>query len=111
MRESPSLVIVPALQGEGAKIQAYDPEGTREARKLLPDVEWCQDAYDALEDADAMVVLTEWNQFRGLDLGRARDLMRRPLIVDLRNIFDPVQVAKAGFAYTGVGRPQLASAF
>jgi UDPglucose 6-dehydrogenase len=110
MRDSPSLVIVPALQGEGARVRAYDPEGTREARKLLPDVDWCQDAYDALEDADAMVVLTEWNQFRGLDLGRAHDVMRRPLIVDLRNIFDPAQVAKAGFAYTGVGRPQLASA-
>jgi UDPglucose 6-dehydrogenase len=110
MRDSPSLVIIPALQGEGARVRAYDPEGMREARKLLPDVDWCQDAYDALEDADAMVVLTEWNQFRGLDLGRSRELMRRPLIVDLRNIFDPAQVAKAGFAYTGVGRPQLASA-
>jgi UDPglucose 6-dehydrogenase len=110
MRDSPSLVIIPALQGEGARVRAYDPEGMREARNLLPDVDWCQDAYDALEDADAMVVLTEWNQFRGLDLGRSRELMRRPLIVDLRNIFDPAQVAKAGFAYTGVGRPQLASA-
>ncbi|MEK0085809.1 UDP-glucose dehydrogenase family protein [Benzoatithermus flavus] len=108
MRESPSLVIVPALQAEGAVIRAYDPEGMREAAKLLPDVGWCQDSYHALEGADAAVILTEWNEFRGLDLDRARSLMRQPLIVDLRNIFDPAQVAKAGFAYTSVGRPVAA---
>ena len=105
MRESPSLVIVPALQGEGAVVRAFDPEGMREARKLLPEVEWCQDSYHALEGADAMVILTEWNEFRGLDLERARQLMREPLIIDLRNIFDSAQVARAGFAYTSVGRP------
>jgi UDPglucose 6-dehydrogenase len=110
MRDSPSLVIVPALQGEGARVRAFDPEGMREARKLLPDVEWCHDPYDALEGADAMVILTEWNVFRGLDLERARELMRQPLIVDLRNIFDPVQVAKAGFSYACVGRPAAATA-
>ena len=65
---------------------------------------WCQDAYHALEGADA-VILTEWNEFRGLDLGRARELMRQPLIIDLRNIFDPAQVARQGFAYTSIGRP------
>ncbi len=110
MRDSPSLVIVPALQGEGARVRAFDPEGMREARRLLPDVEWCHDPYDALEGADAMVILTEWNVFRGLDLERARELMRQPLIVDLRNIFDPVQVAKAGFGYACVGRPAAATA-
>jgi UDPglucose 6-dehydrogenase len=109
MRDSPSLVIVPALQGEGAKVRAFDPEGMREARKLLPGVEWCQDAYDAIAGADAMVVVTEWNEFRGLDLERARELMRRPLIVDLRNIFDPAQVAAAGFAYAGIGRAPTSS--
>jgi UDPglucose 6-dehydrogenase len=110
MRDSPSLVIVPALQGEGARVRAFDPEGMREARKLLPGVEWCQDAYDAIAGADVMVVVTEWNEFRGLDLERARELMRRPLIVDLRNIFDPAQVAEAGFAYAGIGRAPAAAA-
>jgi UDPglucose 6-dehydrogenase len=110
MRDSPSLVIVPALQGEGARVRAFDPEGMREARKLLPGVEWCQDAYDAIAGADVMVVVTEWNEFRGLDLERARELMRRPLIVDLRNIFDPAQVAQAGFAYAGIGRAPAAAA-
>ena len=106
MRESPSLVILPALRGEGARVRAFDPEGMREARRMLPEVEWCQDAYDALTGADVMVVLTEWNEFRGLDLERARELMRSPCIVDLRNIFDPAEVARAGFAYNSVGRPQ-----
>jgi UDPglucose 6-dehydrogenase len=109
MRDSPSLVIVPALQAEGATIRAFDPEGMREAGKLLPGVDWCQDSYHALEGADAAVILTEWNEFRGLDLDRARSLMRQPLIIDLRNIFDPAQVAKAGFAYTSVGRPVAAA--
>jgi UDPglucose 6-dehydrogenase len=105
MRESPSLVIVPALQGEGATVRAFDPEGMSEAEELLPDVRWCQDAYHALDGADACVILTEWNEFRGLDLERARQLMRRPVIVDLRNIFDPAQVARQGFAYASIGRP------
>lgn len=105
MRESPSLVIIPALQGEGAVVRAFDPEGMREAKKLLPDVVWCQDGYHAMEGADAVVILTEWNEFRGLDLERARGLMREPRIIDLRNIFDPAQVAKAGFSYVSVGRP------
>ncbi|MFO1071555.1 MAG: UDP-glucose/GDP-mannose dehydrogenase family protein [Geminicoccaceae bacterium] len=107
MRESPSLVIVPALQGEGATVRAFDPEGMKEARHLLPDVVWCRDTYDALEGADACVILTEWNEFRGLDLDKARLAMRRPLIVDLRNVFDPAHVAKAGFAYTSIGRPNV----
>jgi UDPglucose 6-dehydrogenase len=110
MRESPSLVIVPALQGEGATIRAFDPEGMGEARALLPGVVWCEDAYDALTGADALVIVTEWNVFRGIDLGRARELMRRPLIIDLRNIYDPAEVARSGFGYTGIGRPAGASA-
>jgi UDPglucose 6-dehydrogenase len=109
MRESPSLVIVPALQGEGATVRAFDPEGMGEAARLLPDVDWCQDAYHALDGADAAVILTEWNEFRGLDLDRARDAMRRPLLIDLRNIFDPAHVAAAGFSYTSVGRPVAAA--
>ena len=106
MRESPSLVILPALKAEGATIRAFDPEGMGEARRLLPEVVWCDDPYHALDGADAMVILTEWNLFRGLDLDRARELMREPRIVDLRNIFDPAQVSRAGFTYSGIGRPQ-----
>jgi UDPglucose 6-dehydrogenase len=109
MRESPSLVIVPALQGEGAVVRAFDPEGMKEARTLLPDVDWCKDAYHALEGADACVILTEWNEFRGLDLERTRGLMRQPLIIDLRNVFDPAHVAKQGFAYASIGRPVTAA--
>ncbi len=105
MRDSPSLVILPALRAEGAKVRAFDPEGMREAAKLLPEIEWCESPYDPGTGADALVVLTEWNVFRGLDLGRLRNAMRTPLLIDLRNIFDPEQVAGAGFAYTGIGRP------
>ena len=100
-------MIVPALQGEGATIRAFDPEGMREAGKLMPDVDWCQDTYHALEGADATVILTEWNEFRGLDFDRARKAMRQPVIIDLRNIFDPAQVAQAGFSYTSIGRPAV----
>ena len=105
MRDSPSLVIIPALLAEGATVRAFDPEGMAEARKLIPGVHWCEDTYEALEDADAIVLLTEWNLFRGLDLERAQKLVRHPLIIDLRNVFDPLQMAKAGFGYHCIGRP------
>lgn len=105
MRASPSLDIVPALQAAGAELRAYDPEGMAAARELLPGVAWCNDAYEALSEADALVVLTEWNQFRALDLKRARALMRTPAIVDLRNIYQPAEVIAAGFTYSGIGRP------
>ena len=105
MRESPSLDIVPMLQAAGAVIRAYDPEGMAEARPLLPDVTWCDSAYDALLDADAVVILTEWNQFRNLDLDRVKALLKAPVFVDFRNIYDPREMAAAGFAYTSVGRP------
>jgi len=104
MRDSPSLVILPALRAEGARVRAFDPEGMKEAAKLLPEIEWCEGPYDPAAGADALVVLTEWNVFRGLDLDRLKDEMRTPLLIDLRNIFDPEQVAAVGFAYTGIGR-------
>lgn len=107
MRESPSLVIVPALQHEGARVRAYDPKGAREAARLLPGIELGRDPYDVLEGADVLVLLTEWNEFRGLDLRRARSLMREPRIVDLRNVFDPMTVVREGFAYTSIGRPAI----
>ncbi len=105
MRESPSLVIVPALQAEGAEIHAYDPKGMAEARRLLPEVIFGEGPYEVLEGADALVLLTEWLEFRGLDLERARRLMRGRVIVDLRNALDPDRAVALGFAYTGVGRP------
>ena len=105
MRESPSLVIVPALCAEGATVKAFDPEGMDEARQMMPEVDWRDDPYSVVEDADALVILTEWNIFRGIDLERVRDSMRTPIIIDLRNIFDPADVARAGFAYTSIGRP------
>ena len=110
MRDSPSLVILPALRAEGAKVRAFDPEGMTEAAKLLPEIEWCDGPYDPAVGADALVVLTEWNVFRGLDLDRLKQEMRTPLLIDLRNIFDPEQVATAGFAYTGIGRVATPSA-
>ncbi len=110
MRDSPSLVILPALRAEGARVRAFDPEGMKEAAKLLPEIEWCDGPYEPAAGADALVVLTEWNVFRGLDLARLRNAMRTPLLIDLRNIFDPEQVAEAGFAYTGIGRAATPSA-
>jgi UDPglucose 6-dehydrogenase len=107
MRDAPSLVILPMLQAEGARIHAYDPEGAKEAATLLPGVELCKDADKALDGADGVVILTEWNEFRALDLARVKSLLKRPLMVDLRNIYRPQLMAEAGFTYVSVGRPAL----
>jgi len=104
MRESPALDIIPALQRLGARVQAFDPEG-REARVLLPDVEFRDGPYEAVAGADAMVLLTEWDQFRALDLDRIKALMRAPVVIDLRNVYRPEEVRQRGFAYTSIGRP------
>ena len=104
MRESPSLEIVPALQAAGATVRAFDPEGMAEARKLLPDVVYCEDAYDAMDGANALVLVTEWNQFRALDFSRAKELMADPLLVDLRNIYARGEPEAFGFRYSGIGR-------
>ena len=108
MRDSPSLVIVPALQKAGAAIRAFDPEGMHEAGKLMSGMVECKDAYDACAGADAAVIITEWNQFRALDLVRLKSLLRQPLLIDLRNIYKPHEMAAAGFAYHSVGRPSVA---
>jgi UDPglucose 6-dehydrogenase len=84
-------VIIPAVQAEGATVRAYDPQGMENARGELPDVTWCEDAYAAIEGADAMVILTEWNAFRALDLKRVRNLLLRPVVIDLRNAYDPAR--------------------
>jgi len=107
MRDAPSLVIVPALQQSGATIRAYDPEGMQEARKHL-DATFCKSAYEALTGADAVVILTEWNEFRALDLSRVKALMKAPVMIDLRNIYRPAQMAEAGFRYASVGRASAA---
>ncbi len=110
MRESPSLDIVPALQKAGATVKAYDPAGMDDARTMLSDVQWCEDTYEVLDDADALVIVTEWNEFRSLDLERVRSLLKEPVIVDLRNIYDPEIMAEAGFRYSSIGRPDRVSA-
>jgi UDPglucose 6-dehydrogenase len=104
VREAPSLCLVPALQDAGATVRAYDPAAMREAAPLLPDVEWCHDAYDAATGCDAVVLLTEWNEFRALDFARLATLMRAPTLVDLRNVYRPEQVRASGFRYESVGR-------
>jgi len=106
MRDSPSLEIVPALEAAGARIRAYDPEGMGEAKKLLTGITYCSDAYEAMTDADCVAIITEWNQFRALDLERAKSVLRQPVMVDLRNVYDPRQMADAGFTYTSIGRPE-----
>ena len=106
MRESPSLDILPALQKAGGQIYAYDPEGMSEAGPLLPGVNWCQSAYETMVGAEAVVIITEWNEFRLLDLERIKSLLRHPLMIDLRNIYDPSEMASAGFVYHSIGRPE-----
>ncbi len=104
MRDSPSLDIVPALVAAGATVRAFDPEGTEEARKLLPGIEYCDSAYAAMDGADAMAILTEWNEFRALDFDRIKSLLKTPVIVDLRNVYEPAMMKDAGFTYVCVGR-------
>ena len=104
MRDSPALDIVPALQKAGATVRAFDPQGMAEAKKLLAGIAWCGDAYEAMQGADALAIVTEWNEFRALDLDRARTLMRAPILIDLRNIYRPADLAEAGFRYASVGR-------
>ncbi len=107
VRDSPALVIVPALQAEGATVRIYDPEGMEMAKPDLPGVVWCNDTYEAIEGADAMVVLTEWNVFRGIDLERAKSLLRKPLVIDLRNIYDVGDMVENGFRYISIGREEV----
>ena len=104
MRDAPSLDIVPALQAMGAKVQAYDPEGLHEARQLLRDVDFKADPYEVATGADALVIITEWDQFRALDLDRVKLLMNAPVLVDLRNIYKPADVRARGFKYASIGR-------
>ncbi|MBB92623.1 MAG: UDP-glucose 6-dehydrogenase [Magnetovibrio sp.] len=110
MRDSPSLDIVPALIAAGAKVRAYDPKGMDEAKHMLDGVDWCKNAYDTMADADALAILTEWNEFRALDLDKVRGLMKAPVMIDLRNIYNPDDMAEAGFDYTCIGKSKVSAA-
>jgi len=104
MREAPSLVIVPALEAQGASVRAYDPHGMAEARKLMAQLETATDPYTCVAGADAVVIITEWEEFRALDLQRVKALLKSPVVVDLRNIYEPAEMAEKGFHYVSVGR-------
>ena len=104
MREAPSLIIIPDLQDNGMNVSVYDPEGEGEASKLIENVNWKQTAYEAAEDVDCLVILTDWKEFKDLDLIKLKDKMKRPLIYDFRNIFDPDKMAELGFEYFSLGR-------
>ncbi|CAH2600180.1 UDP-glucose 6-dehydrogenase [Rhodovastum atsumiense] len=109
MRDSPSIPIVARLVEDGATVRAFDPEGTEQARPLLPGaVQYCQDAIDAATGADALVVVTEWNEFRNLAPAKLRAAMRGNVVVDLRNVYDPVAMRAEGFVYHSIGRPSTA---
>ncbi len=104
MRNSPAVRIIRRLLAEGAKVRAYDPKSMERAREELPDIEYCQDPYQAAEGAEALVILTEWNEFKEMDLDRMKTLLRQPIIIDGRNIYDPKRMAEDGFTYRSVGR-------
>jgi UDPglucose 6-dehydrogenase len=104
VREAPSLALITALQDMGTRVRAYDPVGMEQAKQVLADVTYCRDPYDCVEEADAVVIVTEWEQFRALDLERVRGLMACPVMVDLRNVYRPEDMKKYGFAYTSIGR-------
>lgn len=104
MREAPSIPVIKKLQREGAKIKVYDPKAMENARGILIDVRYCENPYDVAEGSDALVILTEWDDFRNIDLLRIRKLLSQPVIIDARNIFEPVSMKELGFIYQGVGR-------
>jgi UDPglucose 6-dehydrogenase len=111
MREAPSLALITALQDMGTCVRAFDPAGMAQAQPLLENVTYCANAYDCAEAADALVIATEWEQFRALDLARLRDLMACPIVIDLRNIYRPEDMHAHGFAYACVGRTLPPPAF
>jgi UDPglucose 6-dehydrogenase len=104
MRDSPSLAIMPALVKGGANVHAFDPQGMDEARTMIEGIEWCDGAYEALDGADVVAIVTEWNEFRALDLERMKSTMAHPVMVDLRNIYNPDEMTAAGFDYHCIGR-------
>jgi len=104
MREAPSLAVIKELQKAGARIQAFDPVAEARAKALLKHVNFCNDPYRTLTGCDALIILTEWNEFRGLDKKRIKGLLKRPNVVDGRNIYDPGEMRRLGFNYLSIGR-------
>ncbi|MDO8946879.1 MAG: UDP-glucose/GDP-mannose dehydrogenase family protein [Desulfocapsaceae bacterium] len=104
LRDAPALSILPPLHEKGAIIQAHDPQGMEEAKKIFPECTYVNNVYEAATGADALVLMTEWNQYRAIDLERVKSLMRVPLFIDLRNVYSPQRIRAAGFEYVGVGR-------
>jgi UDPglucose 6-dehydrogenase len=104
MRDAPSIPLITALQDMGARVRAYDPAGMVHAKGLLPDVIYCDGPYSCAEAAHVLVIVTEWEQFRALDLGRLKQIMAQPIVVDLRNVYRPEDMQKHGFTYQSVGR-------
>jgi UDPglucose 6-dehydrogenase len=107
MRDAPSLALIQALQDKGASIRAFDPAGMTAAKRLLEKVTFTDGPYDAATAADALVIVTEWDAFRALDLERLKTIMKSPILIDLRNIYKPADVARSGFSYSSVGRPMI----
>ena len=107
MRDAPSIPLVTGLLDMGAKVRAHDPVGIEQARKELPDIDYCDDPYECAKGADAIVLVTEWVQYRAMDLGRLKEVMAHPVVVDLRNVYRPEEMAEHGFVYESVGRPNL----
>ena len=107
MREAPSIALITALQDLGAKVRVYDPVGMDQAKKVLSDVTYCEGSYDCATAADALVIATEWEQFRALDLDRLKSVMATPVLVDLRNIYRVDEMGASGFIYVSVGRPSV----
>ena len=104
VRESAALGLIPELRAKGASVAAYDPQAGPAGAARIPDVVWCKNAYAAVEGADAVVILTEWNEFRGLDLRKLAGLMARPVMIDLRNLYSPQDMARSPFVYHSLGR-------
>ncbi|PTQ09927.1 UDP-glucose 6-dehydrogenase [Sphingomonas oleivorans] len=108
MRDAPAIAVIQALQDAGAVVRAYDPEGVEQARPLLSNVDFVANAYEAADGADALVIVTEWDEFRALDLKRLAGILTSPILVDLRNIYPPEEVSRAGLSYHGIGRASVA---
>ena len=104
MREAPSIPLITALQDMGAKVRAYDPVGMEQAKSVIGSVTFCNDAYSCAEGASALVIVTEWEQFRALDFKRLKEIMTQPVLVDLRNVYRPDEIARHGFVYESIGR-------
>ena len=104
MREAPSIPLITALQDMGAKVRAYDPVGMEQAKSVIGNVTFCNNAYSCAERASALVIVTEWEQFRALDFERLKSVMAQAVLVDLRNVYQPDEIARRGFVYEGIGR-------